>query len=81
VEFFGTGFRHLSSSAALTIQINGQTVPFQYAGAQGDTGLDQLNVQLPNSLAGSGQVNLVMSLQDTADNVTVTSNTVTLNIQ
>jgi uncharacterized protein (TIGR03437 family) len=63
------------------VQINGQTVPFQYAGAQGDIGLDQLNVQLPYSLAGSGQVSLVLSMQDTVDNVTVTSNTVTLNIQ
>ena len=81
VEFFGTGFRHLSSSAALTVRINGQAVPFQYAGAQGDIGLDQLNVQLPYSLAGSGQVNLVLSVQDTVDNVTVTSNTVALNIQ
>ena len=81
VEFFGTGFRHLSSSAALTVRINGQAVPFLYAGAQGDIGLDQLNVQLPYSLAGSGQVNLVLSVQDTVDNVTVTSNTVALNIQ
>ena len=81
VEFFGTGFRHISSPAALTVQINGQSVPYAYAGAQGDIGLDQLNVQLPNSLAGSGQVNLVLSVQDTVDNVTVTSNTVTLNIQ
>jgi uncharacterized protein (TIGR03437 family) len=81
MEFFGTGFRHLSSPSALAVQIGGQSVPFQYAGAQGDTGLDQLNVQLPYSLAGSGQVNLVLSLQDTVDNVTVTSNTVTLNIE
>jgi uncharacterized protein (TIGR03437 family) len=81
VEFFGTGFRHISSPGALTVQINGQSVPYQYAGPQGDTGLDQLNVQLPNSLAGSGVVNFVLSVQDTVDNVTVTSNTVTLNIQ
>ncbi|MGC9951572.1 MAG: hypothetical protein ABSF64_34910 [Bryobacteraceae bacterium] len=81
VEFFGTGFRHISSPAALTVQINGQNVPYQYAGAQGDTGLDQLNVQLPNSLAGSGVVTLVVTVQDTVDNVTVTSNSVTLNIQ
>ena len=80
IEFFGTGFRHISSPAALTVLINGQSVPYQYAGAQGDIGLDQLNVQLPNGLAGSGQVNLVMSIQDTVDNVTVTSNTVTLDI-
>ena len=81
VEFFGTGFRHISSPAALTVLINGQSVPYAYAGAQGDIGLDQLNVQLPNSLAGSGQVSLVLSVQDTVDNVTVTSNTVTLDIQ
>jgi len=81
VEFYGTGLRHISSPSALTVLIDGQTVPFQYAGAQGDTGLDQLNVQLPSSLAGSGQVSLVLSVQDTVDNVTVTSNTVTLNIQ
>jgi uncharacterized protein (TIGR03437 family) len=81
VELFGTGFRHLSSPAALTVQVNGQAVPFQYAGAQGDIGLDQLNVQLPYSLAGSGQVNLVLGMQDAVDNVTVTSNTVTLNVQ
>jgi uncharacterized protein (TIGR03437 family) len=81
VEFFGTGFRHISSPAALTVLINGQSVPYQYAGAQGDIGLDQLNVQLPNSLAGSGLVNLALSVQDTVDNVRVTSNTVTLDIQ
>jgi uncharacterized protein (TIGR03437 family) len=71
VEFFGTGFRHISSTGALTVQIKGQSVPYQYAGAQGDIGLDQL----------SGLVNLVLSVQDTVDNVSVTSNTVTLNIQ
>jgi len=81
LELFGTGFRHLSSPAALAVQIKGQTVPYQYAGAQGDLGLDQINVQLPYSLAGSGQVNLILSVQDTVNNVTVTSNTVALNIQ
>jgi uncharacterized protein (TIGR03437 family) len=81
VEFFGTGFRHISSPGALTVLMNGQSVPYQYAGAQGDIGLDQLNVQLPNSLAGSGNVSVAMSVQDTVDNVTVTSNAVVLNIQ
>ena len=81
VELFGTGVRHMSSASALTVEINGQAVPFQYAGAQGDTGLDQINVQLPHSLAGSGQVSLVLNLQDTVDNVLTVSNAVTLNIQ
>jgi uncharacterized protein (TIGR03437 family) len=81
LELFGTGIRHLASASALTVEINGQNVPYQYAGAQGDTGLDQINVQLPPSLAGIGQVNLVLIVQDTVDNVTLSSNTVTLNIQ
>jgi uncharacterized protein (TIGR03437 family) len=78
VEFFGTGFRHISSPAAFTVLINGHAEPYQYAGAQGDTGLDQLNVQLPHSLAGTGQVSVALSVQDTLNNVTVASNTVTL---
>jgi len=81
LELFGTGVRHLASAWALTVQIGGQTVPYQYAGAQGDTGLDQINVVIPASLAGSGMVNLVLSAQDTVDNVTAPSNTVTLDLE
>jgi uncharacterized protein (TIGR03437 family) len=49
-----------------------------YVGPQGQyPGLDQLNVQLPTSLAGSGVVNVVVKTQDTG----ATSNVVTIAIQ
>ena len=85
VELYGTGLRHLASLFSVSMQINGQNVPVanvQYVGAQGaDKGLDQINVQIPSSLAGSGEVNVVLAMPDTADDITVTSNTVTLNFK
>ena len=66
VELFGTGLRHAS---ATSVQIGGQNVPVLYAGAQGGyTGLDQINVQIPQSLAGSGPVSVVVTVQDAAGN-------------
>lgn len=81
VELFGTGFRHTPSG--VTAVINGQvTAPVQFAGAQGSfNGLDQINVQIPRSVAGSGEVSLKLTVQDTDDNAMLTSNTVTLAFQ
>ena len=74
VELFGTGLRHAS---AVGVQINGQGVPVLYAGPQGGyTGLDQINVQIPRSLAGSGPASVVVTVPDG-----VASNTVMLVIQ
>ncbi len=81
VELYGTGLRHVSSLSAVSAQINGQNAPVLYAGAAGYKGEDQVNVQIPQSLAGSGQVNLVLTVQDTVNNITATSNSVTLHIQ
>jgi uncharacterized protein (TIGR03437 family) len=54
----------------------------KYAGAQGtDVGLDQVNVLIPQSLNGAGQVSLTLTAQDTVNNISVTSNPVTLNLQ
>ncbi len=85
VELYGTGLRHLSSMSALSLQINGQNVPIsnvKYVGAQGtNKGLDQVNVQIPSSMAGSGEVNVTLTVQDPVDNLTMTSNTVILNFR
>ena len=81
IELFGTGIRHLSSAAALSATINNQPLTVTYSGAQPTMmGLDQINVQIPQSLAGSGLVNLVMTIT-AADGTTVPLNTVTLDIQ
>jgi uncharacterized protein (TIGR03437 family) len=76
LELFGTGIRHVPSLAAVSAQIAGQSVPVLYAGEQGGyTGLDQINLQIPRSLAGSGTVNVVVSVQG------VSTNSVTITIQ
>jgi uncharacterized protein (TIGR03437 family) len=51
---YGTGFRHLTRSS---LQVGGMNLAIAYAGAQGSVGgLDQLNAEMPRSLAGAGQV-------------------------
>jgi uncharacterized protein (TIGR03437 family) len=80
VELFGTGLRHLSSLSAISAQINGQNAAVLYAGeAPGYTGEDQVNVQIPPGV--TGQASLVLTVQDTVNNIATTSNTVTLDIQ
>jgi uncharacterized protein (TIGR03437 family) len=70
---YGTGLRHANS---VTATVNGASVPVIYFGAQGASGLDQINVgPLPANLAGAGVVKLVISADGQA------ANTVTLNIQ
>lgn len=82
LELYGTGLRHLSATSDITVQINGQNLPVQYAGKQSAfPGLDQINIQVPASLAVSGQLSITAIAQDTLDNLTATSNTVTVMIQ
>jgi uncharacterized protein (TIGR03437 family) len=73
---FGTGFRYRSAIALTTATIGGTSATVTYAGAQGTfVGLDQANILIPRSLAGSGNVNVAFS----ADGKT--ANTVTINIK
>jgi uncharacterized protein (TIGR03437 family) len=67
---FGTGFRNRSSLQGVSVTIGNQTVPVLYAGTQGQyDGFDQLNVQIPSSLAGAGIVNVVATLNGAMSNV------------
>jgi len=53
---YGTGIRHRTSDASVTATVNGVSVP-AHSVAQGTyPGLDQVNLQLPNSLAGTADV-------------------------
>ena len=52
---FGTGLRH--HNGAVTERWGNTDLPVLYAGAQGEmAGLDQINIALPRTLAGSGEV-------------------------
>jgi uncharacterized protein (TIGR03437 family) len=70
---YGTGLRRADAVAA---SVNGVTLPVSYFGAQPQfSGLDQLNLQVPASLAGAGLVNLAVTVNGQA------ANTVTFDIE
>lgn len=73
---FGSGFRNRSLLSGVTTTIGGINAETSFAGAHNSyVGLDQANILIPRSLAGSGNVNVVFS----ADGKT--ANTVTINIK
>ncbi len=73
---YGTGLRNRSVLNAVTAQVGGTSAPVQYAGAQGSlVGLDQVNVSLPRTLIGRGEVDVVVMLDGK------TTNTVRVNIK
>ncbi len=66
LTLFGTGWRGANSVGA---SIAGVPVEVQFSGAQPSTpGLDQVNIRVPRSLAGRGQVELVISADATVAN-------------
>ncbi len=76
LTLYGTGIRNRSSLSNVKVTINGTSVPVLYAGPQPDyEGLDQVNVALMLNLRGSGESNVVVTVDGQA------SNTVTVNIK
>lgn len=73
---YGTGIRHRSSLASVSTTAGGAAAQVFYAGPQGGfVGLDQINVLLPRSLAGRGNVNIALVVDGQAANI------VTVNIK
>jgi len=63
---FGTGIRDAEAVVGL---LNGQIVEVSYAGPQPSfQGLDQVNIPLPASLAGSGCLNLELTTGNLVSN-------------
>jgi uncharacterized protein (TIGR03437 family) len=66
---YGTGFRNRSAITAASVTFTGNGFSpiagaVTYAGAQGTlVGLDQLNLRVPPSMAGRGEVSLVFSVE------------------
>lgn len=66
---YGTGIRNRNALSDVTVSIGTQTLAPTYAGpAPPFVGLDQINVALPHTLAGSGTVNLSVSVAGIASN-------------
>ncbi len=73
---YGTGIRGRSGLGAVRATIGGTTATVEYAGpAPGFAGLDQVNVVVPRSLAGRGEVPVVLTVEGKV------SNTVTVQFQ
>lgn len=69
---YGTGIRGATSLVDCSATIGGVPASVQYAGAQGGyPGLDQVNLLIPSSLAGRGQVSLNFSIFTTSANSVV----------
>lgn len=75
VSLYGTGIRGRTTLEGVEVRAGGLRLPVQFAGAQGAPGLDQVNVELPASLAGRGEIPIVLSVDGKV------ANTVTLRIQ
>jgi uncharacterized protein (TIGR03437 family) len=66
---FGTGIRNRSSLSAVTAAIGGMPLPVDFAGAApGFVGLDQVNIFLPQSLKGKGEVDLTLTVDGQTTN-------------
>ncbi|PYT30474.1 MAG: hypothetical protein DMG58_14420 [Acidobacteria bacterium] len=67
VSLYGTGIRNHNSEVACSI--NRISVPVLYAGAQGEyEGLDQVNIGPLAHLSGSGEVDLVLTVDGQSSN-------------
>ena len=75
VSLYGTGVRKRTDLDKVTCTIGGVAAPVSFAGAQGSIGLDQINIQIPNSLRGRGEVPVLLTVDGG------TSNPVTINVQ
>jgi uncharacterized protein (TIGR03437 family) len=76
LSLYGTGIRGRSSLSNVMVTIGGMPVPVLYAGAQPEVpGLDQVNAGLTLGLRGSGEVDVVVTVDG------VSSNAVRVNIK
>lgn len=70
LNLYGTGFRYRSALSAVSVKIGGVDVMINYAGPQLQlVGLDQINAFIPRSMAGRGEVDVVVMVDGKAANV------------
>ena len=70
VELYGTGIR---GAASVQCFVAGQNIPVLYAGPSSSAGLDQVNISIPRTLAGSGNVRVYLVADGVFSNVAVLS--------
>ncbi|MCX6611709.1 MAG: hypothetical protein NTW74_12765, partial [Acidobacteria bacterium] len=75
LSLFGTGIRGRAILSGVRCTVGGVDLPVLFAGPQGAPGLDQVNVELPATLRGRGEVPVILTVDGKV------ANTVTLTIQ
>jgi uncharacterized protein (TIGR03437 family) len=69
LTLYGSGIRGRSSLTNVNVTIGAMSVPAFYAGLQPQyPGMDQVNIELPKSLAGQGLVNVTLVVDGAAAN-------------
>jgi len=72
ITLYGTGMANVGSATNVYATIGGMTAQVTYAGPEGYQALDQVNIVVPRTLAGAGEVPIVLSIDgQTANPVTV----------
>jgi len=70
-HLFGTGIRGAGGAVPVDVLVGGVKADVIYAGPQNDPGLDQVNIRLPRSLSGRGQVDILLSVGGSPPNPVV----------
>ena len=74
VTLYGTGLRRFTSMANVAATIGTWIAQVLYVGPQGEyAGLDQVNVVVPPSLAGAGEVPIILRIDGQTANVVMIS--------
>ncbi|MCI0338019.1 MAG: hypothetical protein L0226_10605, partial [Acidobacteria bacterium] len=69
LALFGSGIRGRSALGAINVRVGDVDLPVQFAGPQNDfVGLDQVNVLLPRTLGGRGEVTISMTVDNNLAN-------------
>jgi uncharacterized protein (TIGR03437 family) len=69
IVLYGTNIRNRSSLSAVSATVGGSSAVVEYVGPQGDfVGLDQMNILIPRSLVGVGEVDLAVTVDGVVAN-------------
>jgi uncharacterized protein (TIGR03437 family) len=68
VRLHGSGFRYAESAAKIEVTVGGRRVPVVAYGASGSPGVDVVTIELPASLRGIGETDLMCHLNERVSN-------------
>jgi len=70
VQIRGSGFRHATSASSIEMRVGGVRVPVVSFGSVNSLGEDQVTIEIPSSLYGIGETDLICHLNGRISNAT-----------